>query len=73
MADLIDRNDAYKVLAEYYHHRTETQHKSLKEALSRVPDGIVRCKDCLLHGVCTYERGLGKDGFCNQGKRKEDD
>lgn len=34
---------------------------------------IVRCKDCILHGVCTYERGLGKDGFCNQGKRKEDD
>lgn len=34
---------------------------------------IVRCKDCILHGVCAYERGLGKDGFCNQGKRKEDD
>ena len=32
---------------------------------------IVRCGECVLHGVCTYERGLGKDGFCNQGKRKE--
>lgn len=33
---------------------------------------IVRCKDCILHGVCTYERGLGKDGFCSQGRRAED-
>lgn len=34
---------------------------------------IVRCGECVLHGVCTYERGLGKDGFCSQGKRAEDD
>lgn len=34
---------------------------------------IVKCKDCILDGVCTYERGLGSNGFCNQGKRKEDE
>lgn len=41
-------------------------------ALPSAQPEIVRCKDCVLHGVCTYERGLGKDGFCNQGKRRED-
>lgn len=72
MKDLIDRHEAYKVLTEYYNHHTEAQHKSLKEALNRVPEAVVHCNDCILHGVCTYERGLGKDGFCSQGKRRED-
>lgn len=31
-----------------------------------------RCYYCLLHGVCTYENALGKDGFCSQWKRRED-
>lgn len=49
MDDLISRQDAYDVLTDYYHHRTEIQHKGLKEALSRVPPAqpeIIRCKDC---------------------------
>lgn len=37
MADLIDRETAYKVLTEYYHHRLEIQHKGLREALAKVP------------------------------------
>ena len=37
MNDLISRQAAYDTLTEYYHHKTETQHKSLKEALNRVP------------------------------------
>ena len=37
MADLIERRAAYTFLTEYYNHRTELQHKNLKEALSRVP------------------------------------
>ena len=32
---------------------------------------VVRCKDCLIHGVCRFEQGLGLDGFCSQGERKE--
>lgn len=35
--DLISRKKAYKVLTEYYHHRTEMQHKALRKALDRVP------------------------------------
>lgn len=38
MNDSISRQDAYNTLTEYYHHRTETQHEALKEALERVPD-----------------------------------
>lgn len=34
---LIDADEAYKVLTDYYHQRTEIQHEALKEALSKVP------------------------------------
>lgn len=33
---LIDADIAYASLSNYYHHRTEEQHKALKEALDRV-------------------------------------
>lgn len=35
--DLISKQTAYKVLSEYYHHKTEMQHKALREALDMVP------------------------------------
>jgi len=34
---LVDIDEVYKVLSEQYHHRTETQHMALQEALSKVP------------------------------------
>lgn len=34
---LIDADEVYKILTEYYHHRTDMQHIALKEALDRVP------------------------------------
>ena len=34
---LVDVDNAYEVLTDYYHQRTELQHKALKEALGRVP------------------------------------
>jgi rubrerythrin len=34
---LIDADKAYKVLTEYYHHKTDVQHDALKEALGKVP------------------------------------
>lgn len=34
---LIDAEQAEKVLSEYYHHRTDTQHQALREALNKVP------------------------------------
>jgi len=37
MNGLISREAAYEVLTEYYHHKTELQHKALWDALSKVP------------------------------------
>lgn len=34
---LVDVDNVYEVLTDYYHQRTEMQHRALKEALGRVP------------------------------------
>ena len=44
------------------------------EYLDQVADGfiiITRCKDCVIHDICRYRLGLGENGFCSQGRRKE--
>lgn len=33
---------------------------------------VVRCKDCLVKQICRYKTGLGDNGFCSQGERKDD-
>lgn len=83
MNDLISRQAAYDTLTEYYHLRTEEQHKSLKEALSRVTPidavPVIRCNDCkhrdAQNGLCEG-RGwptqlVPDDGFCDKGERSE--
>lgn len=35
--DTVSRQSVYDTLTEYYHHKTDMQHKALAEALSRVP------------------------------------
>ena len=58
---LIDADEAYKVLTDYYHHKTEIQHKALKEAIERVPtvdiDAITES-----HERAGYDRGF-RDGY----------
>ena len=34
---LIDAQDAFNVLSDYYHHSTHVQHLALQEALNKVP------------------------------------
>ena len=81
---LIDADEAYKVLTDYYHHKTEIQHKALKEAIERVPtvdaESVVRCKDCKFYDancpypVCVYhEVNVKETDFCSWGERKEND
>lgn len=59
---LIDADEAYKVLTDYYHHKTEIQHDALKEAIERVPTvdavEVVRCKDC---SWCATVKSFGKE------------
>ena len=37
MTRLIDAQDAFNVLSDYYHHSTHVQHLALQEALNKVP------------------------------------
>ena len=61
MPRLIDADEAYKVLTDYYHHKTEIQHKALKEAIGKVPtvdiDAITES-----HERTGYDRGF-RDGY----------
>lgn len=41
--------------------------------LPSVQPEIIRCKDCLMHGVCRFEQGLGLDGYCSQAERRTDE
>ena len=56
MIDLIDRQTAYDVLTEFYHHTTDVQHNALREALNKVPSAERvahwekgRCSRCHAH------------------------
>ena len=85
---LIDADEAYKVLTDYYHQRTEIQHKALKEAIDRVPtvdaEPVVRCKDCFIcetRQTANYlpflycelhDCSVLGDFYCSWGERKED-
>lgn len=44
---------------------------ALRETPSAEPE-IIRCKDCLIHGVCRFEQGLGLDGYCSKAERRTD-
>ena len=50
MPRYIEESEAFMVLSDYYHHRTQDQHQALQDAFSRVPTAdvveVVRCKDC---------------------------
>ena len=31
---------------------------------------IIRCMDCLMHGVCRFEKAFGLDGYCSQAEKR---
>ena len=43
------------------------RHKAL-EVVDNIPEGIVRCRNCEKFDVCEF--GLGADGFCSEGARR---
>lgn len=83
---LIDADEAYKVLTDYYHHKTEIQHKALKEAIGKVPNidavEVVRCKDCVFFHRYGFKLEYTEcrrsdchateDGYCCWAERRED-
>lgn len=44
--------------------------KWIIEQLPSAQPEHIRCKDCLMHGVCRFENGLGLDGYCSQAERR---
>lgn len=66
MSEYIDREAAYEVLTEYYHHSTEFQHLALKDALARVPaaDVVERSAVCP-HYICNVH-DRGDDSLCGK-------
>ena len=56
---LIDADEAFRVLSDYYHHRTETQADALREALELVPEAVVRCEDCVHCADDYVDTGFG--------------
>jgi len=57
----------------------ENENKELKKAIERIEQlpsaqpEIIRCKECLMHGVCRFEQGLGLDGYCSKAERRTDE
>ena len=46
-----------------------------RQAILNLPSAqpeIIRCKDCLMHGVCRLEQRLGVDGYCSEAERREE-
>lgn len=62
--DLISRRLAIKALKECIN-------EVLKDLLSE-QSGIIRCKDCDVHGICCFELGLGENGYCSQAQRRNE-
>lgn len=45
----------------------------LHDMVSKLPSAqpeIIRCKDCLVHGICRFEQWLGLYGYCSQSERR---
>ena len=62
-----------------YHEQVQSVWKLLDKkqkelyVLPSVEPEIIRCKDCLMHGACRFEQGLGLDGYCSQAERRTED
>ena len=75
MSDLIERQAAIDLIKKCIPPE-ECAKQLLIMGMEQLPSAqpeIVRCKDCLMHGVCQFELGLGENGFCSQAERRTDE
>ena len=81
---LISAEEAFRILSDYYHHRTAVQAYALIDALDRVPEAVVRCIDCKHMGYpnargaygCKHSRAMVDaliNGYCSYGERRSDE
>ena len=79
MDDLISRQaaiDAFMEILDRPNHAEFLFTDEICGVLGSMPSaqtGIIRCKECLMHGVCRFEQGLGLDGFCSKAERRTDE
>lgn len=75
MDDLISRQAAIDMIR-LYREDEAVDLDELESSIALLPSAqpeIIRCKDCLMHGVCRFEQGLGLDGYCSQAERRTDE
>ena len=67
--DMIDRQAAIDALT----HKWDGMVTSVFDVVNSLPSAqseIIRCKDCLIHGICRLEQWLGLDGYCSRAERR---
>lgn len=72
MDDLISRAELFDEL----NRRGVPYNAEVNMVINGMPSAqpeVIRCKDCLIHGVCRFEQGLGLDGYCSQAERRTDE
>ena len=74
MDDLISRQAAIDAPVKQYNKKTGITWIPVEciEALPSAQPEIIRCKDCLVHGIYRFEQGLGLDGYCSKAERRKD-
>ena len=75
MKDLIERRAVIEALKDWYNGMIISSFRGVEKVIKNLPSAqpeIIRCKDCLMHGVCRFEQGLGLDGYCSQAERRLD-
>ena len=68
--DLISRAAAIDVMLAALDDDWESDYA--KDRMCELPSAqpeIIRCRDCLMHGVCRFEKAFGLDGYCSQAER----
>lgn len=74
---LIEADEAFRVLSDYYHHRTETQAAALREALDRVPEAVVNEKEYIVretsYPLATKQEVIGELVRCKDCRHWRDD
>ena len=72
--DFIDRQEAIRIVDGIDTWQAGWRGDAIEsmKALPPAQPEIVRCNDCLMHGVCRFEQGLGLDGYCSQAESRTD-
>ncbi len=72
MDSFINRNYLRNELLEFascYGNPTYLSRARAIEVVDKIPEGIVRCRNCKRMQECKLAQRLGPDGYCSEGER----